>query len=92
MKKLLILLILVISSNLFALTTVKYDVPDMTCDHCAKTITKHLVKLRGFKKEQIKFNIDKKQVDISFIDDKPLSADDLKSVLHEAGYTLKKVK
>jgi hypothetical protein len=55
-------------------------------------ITTHLIKRRGLTKEQIKFNIEKKQVDITFPNDKDLSKDDLKYLLHEAGYELVKSK
>lgn len=84
--------ILLFSFSAFGKVTVKYDVPEMVCGSCAKTITTHLIKRRGLKEDQIKFNIEKKQVDITFPNDKDLSKDDLKYLLHEAGYELVKSK
>jgi copper chaperone CopZ len=92
MRAIFVILSIIFSFNIFAATTVKYNVPDMTCEHCAKTITTQLIKRRGLKKEEIKFTIDKKQVDITFSDDKALTPEDLKYILIEAGYTLEKTK
>jgi copper chaperone CopZ len=84
--------LLLISFSAFGKVTVKYDVPEMVCESCVKMITTHLIKRRGLAKEQIKFNIEKKQVDITFPNDKDLSKDDLKYLLLEAGYELVKSK
>ena len=85
-------IILMFSFSAFGKVTIKYDVPEMVCISCANTITTHLIKIRGLTKDQIKFNVDKKQVDITFPNDKELSKDDLKNLLHEAGYELVKSK
>jgi copper chaperone CopZ len=92
MKTLFITLSILFSFHLFAAQTFRYSVPDMTCGYCAKMITSHLVKRKTLKKDQIKFNIEKKQVDITFSDDKPLSQEDLAYLKEKAGYTLKQIK
>ncbi len=63
----------------------------MVCGKCAKTITEYLIKIRKLKSEDIKFNIEKKQVEIIFHDDNPLTKEDLRYLLVYAGYELKKV-
>jgi copper chaperone CopZ len=92
MRIIFVILSILFSLNVFAAKTIRYNVPDMTCGHCAKTITTHLMKRRSIKKENIKFNIEKKHVDITFSDDKPLTAEDIKYILVEGGYTLEKIK
>lgn len=89
-KKLLILSLL-FSFSTFAKVNVTYDIPGMVCGKCAKTITEYLMKKRDFKKEDIKFNIEKKQVEIVFKDNNPLTKEELRYLLVYAGYELKKV-
>jgi copper chaperone CopZ len=77
-----------LSCTCFAGITKTYAVPDMVCDHCAKSITKELLKIRGLTQNHIKFNIEQKVVTITFDDNKLLSKTELKTIQFEAGYDL----
>lgn len=93
MRKILFLIILILHSTIvFGAKTIKYDVANMTCSSCAKIITKYLIKKRNVKKEDIKFNIKNKQVDITFINNKPLTLEDKEYIQNKAGYILREVK
>ncbi len=70
--------------------TIKYNAPDIVCADCIQTITKHLVRRKGLTKDQIRFNMATKQVDIIFKYGDSLSEEDLKYILIEAGYQLNK--
>jgi copper chaperone CopZ len=60
----------------------------MVCGHCEKAITKELLKIRGISKQNIAFDISKKQVTIVFDDDVLLTQSELKKIQFEAGYRL----
>lgn len=82
------LFVFTFSFNVFTPKVITYDIPRMICGDCAKTITKFLVKRRGLRKDQIKFNITTKQVTLSFEDGKTLDTEDLKYIDFESGYNL----
>ena len=70
--------------------TIKYDVPDIVCADCIQTISKYLIERKGLSREQIRFNMATKQVDITFKYGASLSKEDLQYILVEAGYKLAK--
>ncbi len=80
--------IFILSFSSFASVTKTYAIPDMVCGHCEKAITKELLKIRKIKKENIQFDVQKKQVTITFEDDTLLSKAELKSIQYKAGYDL----
>jgi copper chaperone CopZ len=77
-----------ITFNVYTPKVVTYDIPRMICGNCAKTITTFLVKRKGLRKDQIKFNITTKQVTITSEDGVGLTEDDLKYIDLESGYNL----
>lgn len=90
-KLLTVLFIFSLSLHTFAGEVISYHVPGIVCQDCIDTITKHLVKRKKIPREKIEFNLDKKIVKIDFDKNNELSKEDLKYLLIEAGYELKKI-
>jgi copper chaperone CopZ len=82
------LLLLIFSFASFGAVTKTYSIPDMVCGHCEKAITKELLKIRGLSKQKFKFDISKKEVVITFDDNKLLTPQELATIQYEAGYGL----
>ena len=59
------------------------SVPDISCEHCERTITEALTPLEGVR--QVKVDIPAKQVHVDY-DETAVDVDRLKSVLEEEEY------
>lgn len=64
------------------MTTVKYEVPNISCGHCVHTIEMELGDLEGV--TSVKASNDTKVVEIMF--DDPASEDKIKALLAEINY------
>jgi copper chaperone len=64
------------------MTTVKYNIPNISCDHCVHTIKMELSELAGVKK--VEAWADKKQAEITF--EAPATEEQIKALLTEINY------
>ena len=64
------------------------NVPDISCEHCERTITNALTPITGVR--QVKVDIPGKQVRVDF-DDSQVSVDQMKDVLQEEDYPVESV-
>lgn len=64
------------------MTTVKYSVPNISCNHCVHTIQTEVADLAGV--NSVKADAATKAVEISF--DVPASEEQIKSLLAEINY------
>jgi len=64
------------------MTTVKYNIPNISCDHCVHTIKMELSELAGVKK--VEAWVDKKQAEITF--EPPATEIKIKALLTEINY------
>lgn len=65
------------------MTTVVLNVPDISCEHCERTIRQALAPVKGI--HRLDVNIPGKQVRITF-DETEVRPDRLKEILNEEGY------
>jgi copper chaperone len=70
------------------MTKTVLNVPDISCEHCERTITNALTPVEGV--EQVAVHIPTKQVSVIYDDDK-VSIDRLKDVLQEEDYRVESV-
>lgn len=61
-----------------------YRVSGMTCGHCAEAITTELTRLPGVRQVEVELATGEVQV----VSDGPLSIDEVRTAVDEAGYTL----
>jgi copper chaperone len=66
------------------MTTVKYNVPNISCGHCVHTIQMEVSELEGV--SSVKANEGTKTVEISF--DTPATEDQIKALLSEINYPI----
>ena len=64
------------------------DVPDISCEHCERTITNTFTPITGVR--QVKVDIPNKQVRVDF-DDSKVSVDEVKDLLQEEDYPVESV-
>jgi copper chaperone len=64
------------------------NVPDISCEHCERTITNALTPMTGVR--QVKVDIPSKQVRVDF-DESQVSVDQMKDVLNEEDYPVESV-
>lgn len=64
------------------MTTVKYNVPNISCGHCVHTIQTEVADLAGVK--SVKADVDTKMVEISF--EPPATEEQVKALLAEINY------
>ena len=64
------------------MTTVKFNVPNISCGHCVHTIQTEVADLAGVK--SVKADVDTKMVEISF--EPPATEDQIKALLAEINY------
>jgi len=64
------------------------NVPDISCEHCERTITNALTPVTGVR--QVKVDIASKQVRVDF-DESKVSVDQMKDVLQEEDYPVESV-
>lgn len=64
------------------MTTVKYSVPNINCNHCVHTIQSEVAELAGVK--SVKADASSKQVEIIF--DAPASEDKIKALMADIKY------
>lgn len=64
------------------MTTITYNVPNITCEHCVHTIQSELSEISGV--NQVQAYVDSKTVQISF--ESPATEEKIKSVLAEIDY------
>ena len=64
------------------------SVPDISCEHCERTITEALTPLDGVR--EVKVDIPGKTVNVEY-DDKKVSVDRFKSILQEEEYPVESV-
>jgi len=64
------------------------NVPDISCEHCERTITNTLTPITGVR--QVKVDIPNKQVRVDF-DDSKVSVDQMKHLLQEEDYPVESV-
>ena len=64
------------------MTTVKYNVPNISCGHCVHAIQSEVSELEGVK--SVKADAGTKQVEITF--DAPATEDKIKKLLAEINY------
>jgi copper chaperone len=64
------------------------NVPDISCEHCERTITNALTPLSGVNEVQV--DIPTKQVRVDF-DESKVSVDQMKEVLQEEDYPVESV-
>ena len=64
------------------------SVPDISCEHCERTITNALTPMTGVR--QVKVDIPSKQVHVDF-DESQVSVDQMKDVLNEEDYPVESV-
>jgi copper ion binding protein len=66
------------------MTTTKYQVTGMTCDHCVRAVTTELVLLDGVRS----VDVDLAQGTVTVTSDGPLDVEDVREAVDEAGYAL----
>jgi copper chaperone len=64
------------------------NVPDISCEHCERTITNALTPITGVR--QVKVDIPSKQVRVDF-DESKVSVEQMKDVLNEEDYPVESV-
>ena len=64
------------------------NVPDISCEHCGRTITNTLSPITGVR--QVKVDIPNKQVRVDF-DESKVSVDQMKDLLQEEDYPVESV-
>jgi len=64
------------------------NVPDISCEHCERTITNTLTPITGVR--QVKVDIPNKQVRVDF-DDLKVSVDQMKDLLQQEDYPVESV-
>jgi copper chaperone CopZ len=64
------------------MTTVKYNVPNISCGHCVHTIQTEVADLAGVK--SVKADVDTKMVEIVF--EAPATEEQIKALLAEINY------
>jgi copper chaperone len=64
------------------------NVPDISCEHCERTITNALTPITGVR--QVKVDIPSKQVRVDF-DESKVSIEQMKDVLNEEDYPVESV-
>ena len=64
------------------------NVPDISCEHCERTITNALTPIAGVR--QVNVNIPTRQVHVDF-DESKVSVDQMKDVLQEEDYPVESV-
>jgi copper chaperone len=64
------------------------NVPDISCEHCERTITNALTPMTGIR--QVKVDIPGKQVRVDF-DESQVSVEQMKDVLNEEDYPVESV-
>ncbi|MFQ5408982.1 MAG: heavy-metal-associated domain-containing protein [Anaerolineales bacterium] len=64
------------------MTTLKYNIPAVHCDHCSMTIEREVGELEGV--GAVSVNVDARTAEISF--EPPASEDGIKALLTEIGY------
>ena len=70
------------------MATTVLNVPDISCEHCERTITNALTPISGVR--TVNVDIPGKQVHIDF-DDSKISVDQMKDVLQEEDYPVESV-
>ena len=63
----------------------KYNVPDMSCAHCKRSIEDSLNELSGV--EETNADPDSKVVEVAYDEDR-VGEDEIKAAIEEAGYTI----
>ena len=66
------------------MTKSTYEVSGMTCNHCAKSVTKQLKQINGV----LNVDVDLASGQVSVTSETPLESIDVKSAIDEAGYEL----
>ncbi|MBO0884895.1 MAG: heavy-metal-associated domain-containing protein [Mycobacterium sp.] len=64
------------------------NVPDISCEHCERTITNALTPISGVR--QVRVDIPGKQVRVDF-DESKVSVDQMKDVLQEEDYPVESI-
>jgi copper chaperone len=64
------------------------NVPDISCEHCERTITDTLTPITGVR--QVQVDVPNKQVRVDF-DESKVSVDQMKDVLQEEDYPVESV-
>jgi len=70
------------------MATTVLNVPDISCEHCERTITNALTPVAGVR--QVKVDIPGKQVRVDY-DESQVSVDQMKDVLQEEDYPVESV-
>lgn len=70
------------------MATTTLNVPDISCEHCERTITNALAPIAGVR--AVKVDIPGKQVRVEF-DDSQVNVDQMKDVLQEEDYPVESV-
>ena len=70
------------------MATIVLNVPDISCEHCERTITNALTPISGVR--TVNVDIPGKQVHVDY-DDSRLSVDQMKDVLQEEDYPVESV-
>ena len=70
------------------MATTTLNVPDVSCEHCERTITNALTPIAGVR--TVKVDIPRKQVRVEF-DDSQVNVDQMKDVLQEEDYPVESV-
>jgi copper chaperone len=70
------------------MATTVLNVPDISCEHCERTITNALSPISGV--HQVKVDIPGKQVRVDY-DERQVSIDQMKGVLQEEDYPVESV-
>ena len=70
------------------MATTTLNVPDISCEHCERTITNALTPITGVR--TVKVDIPGKQVRVEF-DDSQVNVDQMKDVLQEEDYPVESV-
>jgi mercuric ion binding protein len=90
MKKIIVLVVLVLFSNLtFAATSIRAEVKGMVCAFCAKGISKKLNQLDASK--EVFVDLKKRTVLVELKEQKNLALDDFRKIINDAGYDVAKV-
>lgn len=65
------------------MTTVVLTVPDISCEHCARTIREALTPVKGI--QRLDVNITAKQVRVTY-DETQVATEKMKEILRQEGY------
>ena len=65
------------------MTTVVLNIPDISCDHCERTIRQALAPVKGI--HSLDISVPARQVRVSY-DETLVGTDEMKKILQEEGY------